>query len=232
MNRISLLFLGVFVALAASWTGVVLVNQMSYGHLTPVVNSDEGLATPQALPGTAQQGRDVYRDLGCAACHTQQVRRADFGTDAKRGWGARQSVARDYIYEPTVLIGSRRLGPDLRNIGARKDGQQGREGKEWFYRHLYDSQLTSPGSIMPSYRFLFTTRKIVGQPSPKAIQGLLPAGYQPREGDEIVPTTRAESLVSYLMSLKDTYEYPESKNVFVPKAAGAAEGHSSGGGHQ
>ncbi|HRE04919.1 MAG TPA: cbb3-type cytochrome c oxidase subunit II [Opitutaceae bacterium] len=224
MNRTALLFLGVFVSLAASWVGVVLVNQLSYGKLTPVVNLEEGLATPQPLPGLAQQGRLVYQDLGCASCHTQQVRRAGFGADEKRGWGGRQSVARDYIYEPIVLIGSRRLGPDLRNIGARKDGQQGREGREWFIQHLYDSQLTSPGSIMPSYRFLFETRKIVGQGSPKAIERLLPSSHQPMKGYEIVPTARGEALVSYLMSLKDTYAYPESKNVFVPKTP-AAGGH-------
>jgi hypothetical protein len=75
MNRTALLFLGVFVSLAASWVGVVLVNQISYGKLTPVVNLEEGLATPQPLPGAAQQGRLVYQDLGCATCHTQQVRR-------------------------------------------------------------------------------------------------------------------------------------------------------------
>ena len=225
MNRTALLFLGVFVSLAASWVGVVLVNQISYWRLTPVVNVEEGLATPQPLPGAAQQGRLVYQDLGCATCHTQQVRRADFGTDEKRGWGSRQSVARDYIFEPVVLIGIRRLGPDLRNIGARKDGQQGREGRDWLVQHLYDSQLTSPGSIMPSYRFLFETRKIVGQGSPKAIDRLLPASHQPSPGYEIVPTVRGEALVSYLMSLKDAYAYPESKNVFVPKSPSAVGGH-------
>ncbi len=225
MNRTSLLFLGVFASLAASWVGVVMVNQLSFGDLTPVVNSEEGLATPQPLPGVAQQGRLVYQDLGCAACHTQQVRRPGYGSDEKRGWGSRQSVARDYIFEPVVLIGSRRLGPDLRTVGARKDGQQGREGREWFTQHLYDSQLTSPGSIMPSYRFLFETRKIVGQGSPKSIQRLLPSSHQPPEGYEIVPTARGEALVSYLMSLKDTYAYPESKNVFVPKTPEATGGH-------
>ena len=229
MNRSSLFFLGVFVALAASWTGIVLVNQLSYGQLTTVVDATEGLAFPQAIPGTGQQGRFVYRDLGCAACHTQQVRRPGFGIDDKRGWGERQSVARDYVLEPHVLIGTHRIGPDLRNVGARKDGMEGRDGREWYLKHLYDPQLTSPGSIMPSYKFLFETRKIVGQPSPRAIQGLLPAAYQPARGHEIVPTTRAEALVSYLMNLKDTYAYPESRNVFVPKASAEAAGQTVGG---
>ena len=36
MNRAPLIFLGVFFALAFSWTGIILVNQISYGSLTPV----------------------------------------------------------------------------------------------------------------------------------------------------------------------------------------------------
>jgi len=222
MNRIALLFLGLFAALATSWTGVILVNQGSVGALPRVVDANEGLAFPQPLPGVAQQGHLVYQDLGCVACHTQQVRRAGFGIDNKRGWGERHSVARDYLLEPRVLIGTHRIGPDLRNVGQRKDGQEGRDGREWHYRHLYDPQLTSPGSVMPPFRFLFETRRIVGEASPKAIQALLPASHQPPAGFEIVPTVRAERLVSYLLSLKDTYAYPEAANVFVAQT----EGHS------
>ena len=81
---------------------------------------------------------------------------------------------------------------------------------------------------MPSFQFLFETRKIVGEPSPKAIQGLLPASSQPPAGYEIVPTVRAERLVSYLLSLKDSYAYPEAANVYVAKSesqgGAAAEG--------
>lgn len=225
MKRSSVLFFGAFAALAVSWTGVVLTNQVSYGRLTPVVDENEGVALPIALPGIAHQGRLVYQDLGCVNCHTQQVRRPGFGIDDKRGWGERQSLARDYIWEQPVLLGSQRLGPDLRNLGARKDGQEGRDGRDWHYRHLYNPQLTSPGSVMPPYRFLFETRKIVGQASPHAIQHLLPAAEQPEAGYEIVPTPRAEALVSYLMSLRDGGAYPESNNVYTPPApkAGGAE---------
>jgi cytochrome c oxidase cbb3-type subunit 2 len=81
---------------------------------------------------------------------------------------------------------------------------------------------------MPPFRFLFETRKVVGEPSPKAIQALLPASHQPPAGHEIVPTIRAERLVSYLLSLKDTYAYPEAANVYVAQTEGqsgaAAEG--------
>lgn len=224
MNRSVLFFLGIFAALTASWIGVVLVNHVSYGGLTPVVDAEGGGAFPAGFPGIAHQGMSVYQDLGCAACHTQQVRRAGFGIDDKRGWGESQSVARSYVFEPLVQLGNQRIGPDLRNVGARHEGA---EGRDWFYRHLYHPQAASPGSSMPAYRFLFETRKIVGQPSPNAIQRLLPASAQPKPGEEIVPTARAEALVAYLMSLKDTYAYPETKNVYVA----APEGEAKAGGH-
>lgn len=209
MNKGPLLFLGIFFTLALSWTGVVLVNQLQYGRLTPLMVADEGVAYPQAMTGLARQGQQVYQELGCIYCHTQQVRRPGFGADDLRGWGERQSVARDYVQQARVLLGTMRTGPDLMNVGARP------LNAEWHLKHLLDPQITSPGSIMPPFPFLFEVRRIVGQPSPKALQGLPPA-HQPPPGHELVPTARAEALVAYLQSLKFEYEYPES----VPTATG------------
>jgi cytochrome c oxidase cbb3-type subunit 2 len=94
------------------------------------------------------------------------------------------------------------------NVGARP------LNAEWHYKHLLDPQITSPGSIMPPFAFLFETRKIVGQPSPKALRGL-PAQYTPPAGYEILPTSRGEALVAYLLSLKHEFDYPESVPVNV-----------------
>ena len=225
MNRASLLFLGIFFALAFSFTTIVLTNQVSYGSLKPHFDEGENEVFPQVLSGVAARGKLVYQDLGCASCHTQQVRRPGFGTDTQRGWGERQSMARDYIRESRVLIGDMRIGPDLRNVGAR----EARDGKdysaEWHYRHLYDPQHTSPGSVMPSFRFLFETRKIIGEPSAKSLQKLWPTEAQPAAGYEIIPSERAEALVAYLLSLKNSYSYPEeTKRIYVePKKDGAAK---------
>lgn len=220
MNRAPLILLGAFLAIALSWTGVVMSNQLSYGSLQPVYDEAEGKTFPQSLPGIAAQGKLVYQDLGCIYCHTQQVRRPGYGTDDKRNWGDRQSVARDYIKESRVLLGTSRTGPDLRNIGARQAGQGGRE---WHVRHLFDPEITTPGSIMPKFAFLFETRKILGEPSPKAIQNLLPAQYQPKAGYEIVPTARGDSLIEYLLSLKDTYNYPEEAKRVVAEPVKKAD---------
>lgn len=209
MNKGPLLFLGIFLALAFSWTGIVLTNHLTLGRIGTYVDADTGTAFPQAVPGLARQGKLVYQQLGCIYCHTQQVRRPGFGTDDLRGWGERQSVPRDYVQQDRLLLGTMRTGPDLMNVGARP------LNADWHYKHLLDPQLTSPGSNMPPFGFLFETRKIVGQPSPKAIQGL-PPQYAPPPGHELVPTPRAEALVAYLLSLKHEFDYPESIPVNVP----------------
>ncbi len=216
MNRAPLIFLGVFFALAFSWTGIVLTNQVQYGKLQPVFDEGEGKSYPEAIPGLARQGKEVYQDLGCIYCHTQQVRRPGFGTDDKRNWGDRGSVARDYIREQRVLLGTSRTGPDLRNVGARQAGQG---GYEWHVRHMYDPTITTPGSIMPPFKFLFETRKILKEPSPHSVQHLLPASEQPAPGYEIVLTPRGEALIQYLLSLKDTYTYPEEAKRVVTTPA-------------
>ncbi len=212
MNKAPLLFLGIFFTLAFSWTGIVLTNQIQFGSLGTYLDPMEGVAYPQAMPGLARQGKQVYQSLGCVYCHTQQVRRPGFGADTERGWGDRQSVARDYIYERRVFLGTMRTGPDLMNVGARP------LTAEWHHKHLLNPQITSPGSVMPPFTFLYETRKIVGQPSPKALQNL-PAPYAPAPGYEVVPTPRAEALVAYLQSLKFQYEYPEA----VPVNTGGAK---------
>lgn len=223
MNRAPVIFLGVFAALSFSFVGLVLSNQISYGSFTTHVDEDEGTAFPRPLPGAAAQGKLVYQDLGCVSCHTQQVRREGFGADIgenSRGWGERQSVFRDYLREERVLLGSQRVGPDLRNLAARSNDDGAEFTADWLYRYLFDPKLVVEESNMPRYAFLFRTQPIVGEPSPKALE--LPAHHAPRAGHEIVPTARAEALVAYLLSLKDTYAYPETQNVYVPPAPPAA----------
>ena len=210
------IFLGIFATLALSWAGVLLTAHRQFGSLGQFKDPVDESLNPAMLSGVADQGRMVYQDLGCVSCHTQQVRREGFGADIGRGWGARQSVARDYIRERTVFIGQSRLGPDIRNAAARPYADA-----EYFYKLLYAPQSVAPGTNMPSYDFLFDVRPIAGQTSPKALKltgkFAAPAGYQ------IVPTRRADELVTYLLNLKDTYEYPEARPFVEPKKK--EEGH-------
>jgi len=206
MKNLPLLFLGIFFCLAFSWMGLILSSEIQYGGLQPIALEEGEPLHPQEIVGEAQQGRLIYMDQGCPYCHSQQVRRKGFGADWDRGWGDRQSVPRDYILQPRVLLGTSRTGPDLMTIGQRQPSTQ------WHYLHLYNPQITSPGSIMPPFRYLFETRKIEDEPSPDAL--VIPDDFphdQPPEGYEIVPTERARQLVAYLLSLKLDYELPESR---------------------
>ena len=201
-------FLGLFLALGLAWAGIVLGSHLQLGHLAPYFDENEGKAFPERLPGIAARGQLVYQDLGCASCHTQQVRRPDFGSDKARGWGDRQSVARDYVNQSNVQLGESRIGPDLANFGARPLSVDA----DRLTQYLHDQH-----GGMPAYRFLFETRKITGERSAKALRVPAPAG------SEIVPTFRAEALVAYLQSLNNVYEYPEARPVVPPAVAKEGE---------
>ena len=208
-------FIGLVAALLISWMGIVMGSNAQLGSLPPYYDDVDGATHPEWMPGIAAQGQLVYKDLGCIACHTQQVRRPSFGSDQARGWGDRQSVARDYIYQPFPQLGLSRIGPDLTNLGDRKPTAPDADD---LLNLLYSGR-----DGMPSYRFLFETRKIGSgaQPSDKALK--LTGDLKPKDGWEIVPTSRAESLVGYLLNLKTTYSYPEA----APFNPGKPEGEAA-----
>ena len=217
------LFLGVFATLALSWAGLLLTAHRQIGGLNQFKDPADETLYPQPLSGLANQGRLVYQDLGCVSCHTQQVRQHGFGNDLAEGrkWGERGSYARDYIRDPTVLIGQNRIGPDLRNVGSRLGDAKPDEYAQWFYKLLYAPQSVAAGTNMPAHPFLFDVHPVAGrQPSAHAL--VLSSKFAPGPGLEVVPTPRAVALVTYLQSLKDTYDYPteRSRNTPAPKQGG------------
>jgi cytochrome c oxidase cbb3-type subunit I/II len=93
------------------------------------------------------EGRDIYVREGCYNCHSQLVRPfrdevARYGDYSKPG---------EFVYDHPFQWGSKRTGPDLQRLG-------GKYNNLWHLRHLDDPRLTSPGSIMPSYRFLLDAK--------------------------------------------------------------------------
>jgi cytochrome c oxidase cbb3-type subunit 2 len=92
----------------------------------------------------------------------------------------------------------------------------------WHHRHLYDPRSVNGYSIMPSFRFLYEKRKVVGERSADAIQFNGVGG--PGEGYEIVPSYDAYALVAYLMSLDQSHELKEVKSAAPasPPAPGKA----------
>lgn len=213
MKNAPIFFLGLLGAVTVSWAGLVLASQMQLGRLTPWFDEIEGRAFPERVPGLAARGELVYADLGCAACHTQQVRRPGNGSDMERGWGDRQSVARDYIFRARPMLGDSRLGPDLANLAGRKSGPPPAAD---LLKLLYLGSETHP-----AYRFLFETRAITGQRSSHALA--LTGAAVPEAGHEIVPGERARTLVAYLLSLNQAYVHPEARPVPKPEADAAQE---------
>ena len=212
MKNLPLLFCGIFFALASSFIGLILSSNIQLGSLTQTTetldedgNNIEGdTLYPLKAVGLAQQGKQVYIEMGCIYCHTQQVRRAGFGSDIERGYGLRASVARDYILQDRVLLGSMRTGPDLMAVGDRQ------LDKGQYRMHLYDPQEVAPGSTMPPYAFLYEVKPIEGLPSTNALKFAPDSTSAPELGFEVVPTRRAEALVEYLLSLKLNYSLPEA----------------------
>lgn len=205
MKNIYTLFFGILFCLAFSWTGIVLSSQIQYGDLQPIALEEGEPTFPLPIPGMAQQGKEIYIDQGCMYCHSQQIRPKGYGADFERGWGDRQTVARDYIYQKRVLLGTMRTGPDLASVGTRLSVD------DWHHLHLYDPQITSKGSIMPSFKYLYVTQEIGDEPSPSALHFPPDYPHKPQQGYEVVPTERANALVAYLLSLRIDYELPEAK---------------------
>ncbi len=200
MNSMPRLFVGIFVVFIFAWVGLVATPYLQLGNMQPEVDPDTGAQLPPVPSGLAAHGSKVYASMGCVYCHSQQVRPEEAGADLARGWGARRTVPRDYIREKPVYLGTMRTGPDLTNIGARQPSAN------WHYQHLYNPQMVR-GSIMPPFRFLFENRKIVGEPSPEALE--IP-GVAVVPGYEIVPTQDARALVAYLLSLNRNYSLKEA----------------------
>jgi cytochrome c oxidase cbb3-type subunit 2 len=144
------------------------------------------------IPRKAEEAQMLFDKLGAVA----DVHFVPTGVDIERGWGLRHSVAADYLFDSPVLLGSQRTGPDLANIAARSPGA------DWQLLHLYNPRSVVTNSVMPQYKFLFTTRKIVFAPTSDALK--LPEKFAAPAGYEVVPTDDARALVAYLQSLRAT----------------------------
>jgi cytochrome c oxidase cbb3-type subunit 2 len=145
-------------------------------------------------------GRKVYISLGCMYCHSQQVRDPLFGTDQQRNWG-RASYPEDYRFDRPHLLGTMRTGPDLMNIGVRQPS------RTWHYAHLYQPRALVPGSLMPSYPFLFEHKE---RPDLGDEVVELPPGTAP-EGRVVISTVAARRLVDYLLSLRRDFPRADAR---------------------
>lgn len=178
---------GAMVMLALSTSALVVLPYLQVHDVPPV----PGL---KPYTSTELRGRAVYIANGCVYCHSQQPRAKAFAPDFSRGWG-RATVAGDYAYDKPHLLGTMRTGPDLMNIGVRQPSEQ------WHLGHLYQPRAYMPGSIMPSYPFLFEIKATADKGD---VVVNLPQGHAPA-GQVVVARPEVLDLVRYLQSLDRSY---------------------------
>ena len=210
-NHSTRIFLGLLLVFLASWLGFVVAPYLQIGRLRPDIDDVTKDQTPPQFPGIADEGRAVYAANGCVYCHSQVVQAGAESADIGRGWGARRTVSRDYLQDRAVYLGNSRIGPDLANIGVRKDADDPAKYTEnWFYAHLYAPESVVPGSICPPLPFLFDKQAIAGQAAYAAVQVSGPDAAAAGK-EQIVPGHDAKALVAYLLSLKrSSYKLAEA----------------------
>ena len=132
----------------------------------------------------------------------------NLGPDIERGWGARRSVAQDYVNDSPALLGSMRVGPDLASLGTRAPDKYAApwkaattnvaaEVEAHLLAHLFNPRQFAKESVCPSAKFLFDTKK----------------------ADAPAPKHEARALVAYLMNSRVDIGLPEAP---VPAVAAPA----------
>lgn len=169
--------------------------------LPAITNQNIYQPLPDAKPLTKQEeaGKLVYIANGCVACHTQQVREAEMD----KMFGSRPSISADYagnkrlnIWQNTAtLMGTERTGPDLTNIGQRQPS------KDWQYVHLYQPRALVKESVMPAFPWLFEERDFLLKGD---IEVKVPDEFKKHKDKYIVASKKAQDLIAYLLSLKQT----------------------------
>ncbi|MFP6873386.1 MAG: cbb3-type cytochrome c oxidase subunit II [Verrucomicrobiales bacterium] len=205
-------------ALAAAffvpWLCLIVIPHAKMKAQDIEVWEDKQLGTkssyPAGTPNIFRQGQAVYAREGCALCHTQMIRPTYLGFESWRpGFGRggtrenpvriRETLPGDFSGERFAYLGVQRVGPDLSNAGYRHD-------EAWHHVHLYDPRSKRDFSVMPSFRHLYTRRKVRGQRAKDALA--LDGQLDPGKGFEVVPTEAARTLVGYLMTLKKDTPLP------------------------
>src|SRR6266702_8131121 len=134
-----ILIAGILVVIAIG--GLVEITPLFY--LNSTIEKAEGVRpyTPLELAG-----RNIYVREGCYLCHSQMIRAL---RDEVERYG-HYSLAAESKYDHPFQWGSKRTGPDLARVG-------GKYSDQWHQAHMADPRSVVPESIMPPYKFLFST---------------------------------------------------------------------------
>ncbi len=180
---------------------VIIIIALSFGTLTELTplffqkDHTEPVEGLRPLTGMELAGRDIYIREGCNVCHSQMIRPLRAETERYGHY----SVAGEFVYDYPHLWGSKRTGPDLARIG-------GRYSNDWHRLHLYNPRDVVPGSIMPSYPWLFEN-KLTGKDIVKKMEAQQTLGV-PFTDEQIAGAQDAvqgkyeiDALVAYLQAL-------------------------------
>lgn len=118
-----------------------------------------GFEWAQNQPIEVRRGKEVYREEGCINCHSQYIRPRNRDVLL---WGPYHPIDRS---QTPPLVGNRRQGPDLLNVGLRRS-------EAWQRIHLKQPGQIRPGSRMPSYAHLFTDGSTRGEDLVQYLQSL------------------------------------------------------------
>lgn len=126
---------------------VLVGSVMELVPMIAVQSNVASIASVKPYTPLELEGRDIYIREGCYNCHSQMIRTLPeevlrYGANSKAG---------EFIYDRPFQFGSKRTGPDLQRVG-------GKYPSFWHFRHMLDPRSTSPGSLMPSYPWLYDTR--------------------------------------------------------------------------
>ncbi len=140
------------------------------------------------------QGRDIYIREGCYTCHSQMIR--PFRSETVR-YGE-YSKAGEFVYDHPFQWGSKRTGPDLHREG-------GKYPDSWHFNHMMDPTSMSPGSIMPTYTWLYDDVLDISS-TPAKINAMRTLGVPYPAGYENIANTdlhkQAESITQNLAKEK------------------------------
>ena len=132
-------------------SGVIAIAIFTYffGYLFPKQQSEnlvsESLNNTIEVSNEELKGAEIYNQLNCQSCHTQNVRVVI--PDSQNG-----KVLKNKYAEQAVILntGLTRIGPDLSNSASREPTNN----PQWLSRYLKDSSSVRENVPHPNYDFL------------------------------------------------------------------------------
>ena len=132
-------------------SGVIAIAIFTYffGYLFPKQQSEnlvsESLNNTIEVSNEELKGGEIYNQLNCQSCHTQNVRVVI--PDSQNGKVLKNRYAEQAVILNTGLI---RIGPDLSNSASREPTNN----PQWLSRYLKDSSSVRENVPHPNYDFL------------------------------------------------------------------------------